>query len=136
MNNKDFLNQLAGKANISLSEAKQLSETFTNMFADYADDGMVFSIQGFGNFEVKKKMERVVVNPSTKQRMIVPPKLVLTFKPSTSVKDKFKKVGSPANMNVIATLGWSSYDKAVQMSISDLQPLATAIAEPDDGYLI
>ena len=91
MNNKDFLNQLAGKASISVSEAKQLSETFTNMFADYADDGTVFSIQGFGNFEVKKKMERVVVNPSTKQRMIVPPKLVLTFKPSTSVKDKFKK---------------------------------------------
>ncbi len=55
---------------------------------------------------------------------------------SFTVKDKFKKVGSPANMNVIATLGWSSYDKAVQMSISDLQPLATATAEPDDGYLI
>lgn len=91
MNNKDFLNQLAGKASISVSEAKQLSDTFTNMFADYADDGTVFSIQGFGNFEVKKKMERVVVNPSTKQRMIVPPKLVLSFKPSTSVKDKFKK---------------------------------------------
>lgn len=91
MNNKDFLNQLANKANISSAETKKMVEDFINMFADYADDGSIYSIQGFGNFEVKKKMERIVVNPSTKQRMMVPPKLVLNFKPSASVKDKFKK---------------------------------------------
>ena len=91
MNNKDFLNQLANKANMSSAETKKMVEDFINMFADYADDGSIYSIQGFGNFEVKKKMERIVVNPSTKQRMMVPPKLLLNFKPSASVKDKFKK---------------------------------------------
>jgi nucleoid DNA-binding protein len=91
MNNKDFLNQLANKADMSSAETKKMVEDFINMFADYADDGSIYSIQGFGNFEVKKKMERIVVNPSTKQRMMVPPKLVLNFKPSASVKDKFKK---------------------------------------------
>ena len=91
MNNKDFLNQLANKANMSSAETKKMVVDFINMFADYADDGSIYSIQGFGNFEVKKKMERIVVNPSTKQRMMVPPKLVLNFKPSASVKDKFKK---------------------------------------------
>ena len=91
MNNKDFLNQLANKADMSSAETKKMVEDLINMFADYADDGSIYSIQGFGNFEVKKKMERIVVNPSTKQRMMVPPKLVLNFKPSASVKDKFKK---------------------------------------------
>ncbi len=76
---------------MSSAETKKMVEDFINMFADYADDGSIYSIQGFGNFEVKKKMERIVVNPSTKQRMMVPPKLVLNFKPSASVKDKFKK---------------------------------------------
>ena len=85
------MNQLANKANMSSAETKKIVEDFINMFADYADDGSIYSIQGFGNFEVKKKMERIVVNPSTKQRMMVPPKLVLNFKPSASVKDKFKK---------------------------------------------
>ena len=55
---------------------------------------------------------------------------------SFSVRDKYKKVGSPANMNVIATLGWSNFDKGVQMSVSDLQPIAVQTSEPDDGYLI
>ena len=55
---------------------------------------------------------------------------------SFSVRDKYKKVGSPANMNVIATLGWSNFDKGVQMSVSDLQPIETTTVTPDDGYLI
>lgn len=48
------------------------------------------SIQGFGSFEVKKKAERISVNPTNKQRMLVPPKLVLTYRPSNLLKDKFK----------------------------------------------
>lgn len=50
----------------------------------------VISVQGFGTFEVKKKAERIAVSPTTKQRMLVPPKLVLAYKPSTLLKDKFK----------------------------------------------
>ena len=52
-------------------------------------DGNV-ALQGFGTFEVKKKLERVSVNPATQQRMLIPPKLVLTYKPSITLKEKFK----------------------------------------------
>lgn len=58
--------------------------------AQQLEKGNAISVQGFGTFEVKKKAERISVNPTTKQRMLVPPKLVLTYKPSTSLKDKFK----------------------------------------------
>jgi DNA-binding protein HU-beta/integration host factor subunit alpha len=47
----------------------------------------------FGSFEVKKKLERVMVNPSTGQRMLVPPKLVLNFKPNVSWKERVKNGG-------------------------------------------
>lgn len=53
-------------------------------------DGNTIAIQGFGSFEVKKKLERVSVNPVTQQRLLIPPKLVLSFKPSITLKDKFK----------------------------------------------
>lgn len=45
-------------------------------------------IQGFGIFDVKKKLEHVVVNPSTRQRMLVPPKMEIKFKPSATLKDR------------------------------------------------
>ena len=58
--------------------------------ADYFQEDDAVLIPTFGTFEVKKKMERVMVNPSTGQRMLVPPKLVLNFKPNQTWKDKLK----------------------------------------------
>jgi nucleoid DNA-binding protein len=43
-----------------------------------------------GNFEVKHKEQRVITNPTTKKRMLVPPKLTLNFKPSVGLKNKYK----------------------------------------------
>ena len=37
-----------------------------------------------------EKLERVLVNPTTKQRMLVPPKMVVNFKPNTSLRSKIK----------------------------------------------
>ena len=51
-------------------------------------------IPTFGTFEVKKKLERVMVNPSTGLRMLVPPKLVLSFKPNISWKERVKNGGT------------------------------------------
>ena len=47
---------------------------------------------GFSTADTQR-LERIMVNPSTGQRMLVPPKLVLGFKPSTTWKDKLKKGG-------------------------------------------
>lgn len=60
----------------------------TSEMASYLEEEATISIVGFGNFEVKKKLERVVINPSTKQRMLIPPKMVLNFKPSVNLKEK------------------------------------------------
>ncbi len=90
MNNKEFISKLASRLEVSPKEAQRLSTAFTATLAERLDDGCSFSVQGFGTFEVKKKLERILVNPTTKQRMLVPPKLALAFKPSSTLKDKFK----------------------------------------------
>lgn len=51
-------------------------------------EGNAVAILGFGTFDVKKKAERISVSPTTKQRMLVPPKLVLSFKPSSLLRDR------------------------------------------------
>jgi DNA-binding protein HU-beta/integration host factor subunit alpha len=61
-----------------------------DVMSDKFMDGDSVMISNFGCFEVKKKLERIMINPSTQQRMLVPPKLVLGFKPNTSWKDKLK----------------------------------------------
>ena len=49
------------------------------------------AVPGFGTFEAKKKLERIVVNPSTGKRMLIPPKITLSFKPSALLKSKINK---------------------------------------------
>jgi SPBc2 prophage-derived DNA-binding protein HU 2 len=91
MNNKEFLNELSARCDITVKEARQLVEGLTNVLADTLDDGDTFSLQNFGTYEVKMKKERIIVNPSTKQRQLVPPKLTIAFKASNTLKDKLKK---------------------------------------------
>ncbi len=88
MNNKDFISAVSARSELTPQQVQKAVSALVKALPDMLDDEQVLSIQGFGNFEVKKKMERVVVNPATKQRKLIPPKLALSFKPSAVLKDK------------------------------------------------
>ena len=88
MNNKDFISAVSSRSEFTPQQVQKAVNAFVKALPEMLDDEQVLSIQGFGNFEVKKKMERVVVNPATKQRKLIPPKLALSFKPSAVLKDK------------------------------------------------
>ena len=89
MNNKEFTSELADRLGYTIKDTELISSLLSDMTQEL-EDGNAIAIQGFGSFEVKKKAERISINPSTKQRMLVPPKLVLTYRPSNTLKDKFK----------------------------------------------
>lgn len=90
MNNKEFIARLSSKVELSPKEAQIMSDTLIAGLTMALEDGNNVTIQNFGSFEVKKKLERIVVNPTTKQKMLVPPKLALAFKPSNGLKEKLK----------------------------------------------
>ena len=90
LNNKEFTSELSRRLGYTLKDTSELVTSLLSDMTRQLEEGNTISIQGFGTFEVKKKAERISVNPTTKQRMLVPPKLVLTYKPSTLLKDKFK----------------------------------------------
>lgn len=48
------------------------------------------AVPGFGVFESRKRLERVNVHPATGRRMLLPPKIVIGFKPSAILKQKLK----------------------------------------------
>ena len=49
--------------------------------------------QPLGNVvrQARKKMERISVNPATGKRMLIPPKIVLNFKPNNAIKSSLKE---------------------------------------------
>lgn len=90
MNNKDFISELSKRVGFPPKETSEILESVVGDMAQQLQDGKSINIQGFGSFEVKKKAERISINPVSKLRMLVPPKLVVAFKPGTVLKDKFK----------------------------------------------
>ena len=90
MNNKEFIAELAERTGYTAKNTQRLVDNIINAMGDafLEDKGVV--VPNFGSFETKKKMERIIVNPATGQRMLVPPKLVLNFKPNQTWKDKLK----------------------------------------------
>ena len=91
MNNKEFINELSQKTGFTISETQKMVSNFIGAMGEMLQSDNSVVVPSFGAFEIKKKMERIMVNPSTKQRMLIPPKLVLAFKPHSSWKEKVKK---------------------------------------------
>ena len=90
MNNKELIAELAERTGYSVKDTQRLANNLIDAMGDAFQEDNSILIPNFGVFETKKKMERIMVNPATGQRMLVPPKLVLNFKPNQTWKDKLK----------------------------------------------
>ena len=93
MNNKDFIAALAKNVDLSKDQTQKLVNMVVDAMVETFESGENLTVANFGTFETKKRMERIIVNPSSGQRMLVPPKIVLNFKPSAQVRENIKKGG-------------------------------------------
>ena len=94
MNNKDYISELAERTGYSPEETQRMVNIVIEAMGDHFQEDDSVLVPNFGKFEVKKKLERIMVNPSTGQRMLIPPKLVLNFKPNSSWKERLKNGGT------------------------------------------
>lgn len=90
MNNKEFIAELTNRLDMNSKQVSSMGAALVDEIVSCLQEEDIVSLQGFGTFEVKKKLERVVVNPSTKQRMLIPPKMEVKFKPSANLKEKMQ----------------------------------------------
>lgn len=93
MNNREFIAKLADAADTSVVEAQRIADTIVAAMGHMFENGDTVQIPSFGSFEVKKHNERIMTNPTTGQRMLVPPKLVLGFKPASAVRGQLNRGG-------------------------------------------
>ena len=88
MNNKEFINELSIQTGLSTKETASCSAALVATLSDTLAEEDSVTVAGCGPLEVKRKMERVIINPQTKQRMLVPPKIGVGFKPAQTQKER------------------------------------------------
>lgn len=99
MNNKEFISALARRTKRKNADTEAMLTTVINAMGERFQEGDSVQLPNFGMFEVKKKLERIMVNPSTGQRMLIPPKLVLAFKPNPAWRNQIKNDNNENNDN-------------------------------------
>lgn len=91
MDTKTLIDRVAASLEIPREKAAEMLDAMTDIVGERCADLDSVAIPGFGSFEPKKKNERITVHPSTGRRMLIPPKITLSFRPSALLKQKVKK---------------------------------------------
>lgn len=94
MDNKKFIDRLSEILDIDKSETDKLANDLCEIIVEKVAEGDSVVIPSFGNFEPRKKMERIVVHPSSGKKLLVPPRLTISFRASGNLKAKVKYEGN------------------------------------------
>jgi len=91
MNNKEFIAELSSSMGMNVKDTQKMMSDFIEELSCRFDESKDVALHGFGVFELKNRKERIIMNPSTGKKMLVPPKFSLSFKLSGTLKNKIKE---------------------------------------------
>ena len=99
MTKKQIVQQISDKTGLTQLQTKDIVDlTFEAIVNTLLDEGRI-ELRNFGVFEVKQRKARKARNPRTGEKVDVPPKNVVTFKPGKEMEEKvrkLKKIPQPA----------------------------------------
>ncbi|MEM6307149.1 MAG: integration host factor subunit alpha [Pseudomonadota bacterium] len=84
----DLTEAVIAELGLSRTESADLVESVLNHMSDALVAGEQVKISSFGTFSVRDKTARVGRNPKTGEEAPIPPRRVLTFRPSHLMKDR------------------------------------------------
>ncbi len=86
MDNKVFVNTLAGEIGRDAKDVATLVEGLSVIFREKCSGMDSIAIPGFGTFQPVKKDETIIVDETSGKRTLLPPSITLEFKPSALMK--------------------------------------------------
>ena len=93
---KDLIDRIADKTGQRRTDVKKTVQEFLDQVVDELGAGNRLEFRDFGVFEVRERAARVAQNPKTLERVEVPPKRTIKFKPGRLMRDAVETpVASP-----------------------------------------
>ncbi len=91
MTKADIIEKIQVGTSLSKKESAEIMETIFSIMKNTLESGEKLKISGFGNFEVKQKADRRGRNPQTGEAITIEARRILTFKPSTVLRNAINK---------------------------------------------
>ena len=92
MTKKEIVKTISEEIGLTQLKTKEIvQKTFDAIVDTLVEEGRI-ELRNFGVFEVKKRAARKARNPRTGQRVDVPEKYVVTFKPGKEMEEKVRRL--------------------------------------------
>jgi nucleoid DNA-binding protein len=89
---KEIVKTISEEIGLTQLKTKEIvQKTFDAIVETLVEEGRI-ELRNFGVFEVKKRAARKARNPRTGQRVDVPEKFVVTFKPGKEMEEKVRQL--------------------------------------------
>lgn len=85
MNKTDLVNEIAAKAKLNKVDAKAALDAVLESIAQSLSNDDKVQLIGFGTFSVVEKEARTGINPRTKEKIEIPARKVVKFKPAADL---------------------------------------------------
>ncbi len=86
MTKADIAERIQAGTGLSKKESAEMMETVFSIMKSTLESGETLKISGFGSFIVKQKSDRRGRNPQTGESITIEARKILTFKPSTVLR--------------------------------------------------
>ena len=85
MNKGDLINEIAAKAGLNKVAAKAALDACLESISQALVNDDKVQLIGFGTFSVVEKPERTGINPQTKEKITIPARKTVKFKPAADL---------------------------------------------------
>ncbi|MBR3357083.1 MAG: HU family DNA-binding protein [Solobacterium sp.] len=79
---------LSERHNLTKKESNEIIVLIFDLISQSLSEGDTVDIKKFGKFSVKERPARLGINPKTLEKIQIPDRKVLVFKPSSTLKNK------------------------------------------------
>lgn len=86
MNKKELIQKTALRSGLSQADVEKALNCAIETIGETLKKEETVILLGFGTFSVKERAARQGLNPATKQKMVIPAKKVIKFKPGKGLE--------------------------------------------------
>lgn len=91
MTKKELAKQISDELGVEIAKCLQIvQKTFDGITDTLESEGRI-ELRNFGVFQVKKRKERTARNPRTGEKVFVPERYVVSFKPGRGMEERIGK---------------------------------------------
>jgi nucleoid DNA-binding protein len=126
---KEIVKTISEEIGMTQLKTKEIVQKTFNAIVDTLVEEHRIELRNFGVFEVKKRAARKARNPRTGEKVFVPEKFVVTFKPGKEMEEKVREMERRAAQQAAQQ---ATYDQSNGSPPASIAPASTppAVAPP------